>query len=84
MTEDIVTGEFDFAARHIGPSAEERRAALRQIEVHEYELFPDIHAERNQAILFPIEVLDAFKVGHAFERTIQPVGPAVIGTLQSC
>ena len=36
----------------------------------------------NKSVLRAIEILDAFELGHAFQRTIEAVVPAVIGTMQ--
>src|SRR5262249_40279821 len=39
--------------------------------------------DRNQSILLAFEVPDTIKFRHAFERTIQPVVPAVIWAVQN-
>src|SRR6266568_8868619 len=52
------------------------------IEVDEYELLPSLSLYRNQAILLALETLDAIELRHALQRTIQPIVPSVIRTMQ--
>ena len=51
--------------------------------MHENELLPDVNAERSQAVLFTVKILDAFEVGNALERSVETIGPAVIRALQT-
>src|ERR1700677_4280275 len=52
------------------------------VEVNEDEAFPGFHSNRNQAVLCAVEIFDAFKLRHAFERSIKAVVPPVIGAMQ--
>ena len=54
-----------------------------RVEVHEHKAFPGFDADGNQAVLGAVKVLHAIELGHAFERSIETVFPAVIGTLQN-
>ena len=53
------------------------------IQVDEYEAFPGFDSNGDEAILRTIEILHAFEFGHTFERTIEAIIPAVIGTMQN-
>src|SRR5579859_3099293 len=52
------------------------------IEVDENEALPGFHADRNKAVVGPIKILHTLELWHAFERSVEPVLPAVIGALQ--
>src|SRR5580693_7592864 len=66
----------DEAAEEFG----ERGGAV--VEVDEDETLPGFDSNRNKSVLRAIEILDTFEFGHAFERPIQAVVPAVIRTMQ--
>ena len=53
------------------------------IEVHKNKFLPNVNGERNQAVLFAIKVLNSIEVGNALERSVQPISPAMIRTLQT-
>src|SRR5207245_7377212 len=48
------------------------------VQVHEDEVLPGVHLHRNQAVFRAVEIADAFKFDHAFQRAVDSVGPAVI------
>src|SRR5580700_5134457 len=52
------------------------------VEVHEDEALPGFDSNGYQAILCAVEILHTFKLGHAFQGTVEAVVPAVIGTMQ--
>src|SRR6516164_6599829 len=82
------------AIKELQPADPERRNALHdspekfvqrrsfRIEVHEYETLPHFDSDRHKAVVRAAEVLHAFELGHAFERTIQTILPTVVRTLQ--
>src|SRR5258708_38682898 len=51
--------------------------------MHEHKFFPKGDAERNQAILFAIKILDALEVRNALECSVEAIGPTVIRALQA-
>src|ERR1035441_4832505 len=53
------------------------------VEVHEHEALPGFHADGNQSVLRAIKVLHAIELGHALERAVEAVFPAVVRTLQN-
>src|SRR5258708_25336427 len=53
-----------------------------RIEVHKDEALPGLDANREKAVLSTIKILHAFELGHAFQRTVKSVPPAMIRTLQ--
>src|SRR5579862_2153084 len=58
-----------------------QRRSLR-IEIYEHKTFPGFDADGKQTVLSAIKVFDSVEFGHAFERAIQAILPAVIRTLQ--
>ena len=52
------------------------------VEVHENETLPSFDANGEQAVLRAVEILHAVELGHAFERAIEAVIPAMIRTMQ--
>jgi len=48
------------------------------IEIDEEEVFPDVEAHGNEAVIGAVEIADAFKFHHALEGAIVAVGPAVV------
>jgi hypothetical protein len=52
------------------------------VEIDEDEALPGFDSNGNEAVLRAIEILDTFELGHAFQRTIKAVVPAVIRTMQ--
>ena len=67
------------ASREAADKFGERWRAV--IEIDEDETFPGFHANGDKAVLRAIKIFDAFELGHAFERSVQPVVPAMIGTV---
>ena len=53
-----------------------------RIEIDKDETLPSLDANRNQAILRAVEIFDAFELGHAFQRSVEAVVPAVVRTMQ--
>ena len=49
------------------------------VEIDKHEIFPSVHANRDQTVVCAVEVADAVKLDHAFQRAIDSVGPAVVG-----
>ena len=60
-------------------SAERRGVS---VEVDEDEAFPGFDSNGDEAVLRTIKILHALELRHAFQRTIEAVVPAVIGTMQ--
>src|SRR5258708_30738733 len=52
------------------------------VEIDEDKTLPGFNANGNQAILGAVKILDAFKLGHALEGTIETIIPAAIRTMQ--
>src|SRR5258708_6791649 len=52
------------------------------VEIDEDEALPGFNPNRNEAVLRAVEILDALEFGHALQRTIEPIIPAVIRTMQ--
>jgi len=52
------------------------------IEIDEDQRLPGIDLDRNQAVVFALEILHAVELGHALERAVEAVVPAMIGTMQ--
>lgn len=48
------------------------------VEIDEEEVFPDIEAYGNEAVIGAAEIADAFELHHALEGAIVAVGPAVV------
>src|SRR5438270_3304452 len=59
-----------------------RRGVL--IQIHKNEALPCIDSNWDQTIFRAIEILHTLELGHAFERPIKPIVPAVIRTMQHC
>src|SRR5215469_13347781 len=53
-----------------------------RIEIHKHKALPVIDANGRQTILGAVEVLNTIKFRHALERSVEPVLPAVVWTLQ--
>src|SRR5438270_10016149 len=52
------------------------------IKVHEDKAFPGLNANWKQPVLSTIKIQNAFEFRHAFQRSIQPIFPTVVRTLQ--
>src|SRR6266480_3596905 len=48
------------------------------IQVYKNKVFPDVHPNRHKSIRRTIEIAYAVKFHDAFERAVDPVGPAVV------
>ena len=68
---------------HSGQAAQKipQRAGMR-IEIHEYEFLPDIHLHGHKSVLGAVKICHAFEFGHALQRAIEPVRPAVVRAAQ--
>ena len=63
-----------------GDSAEEfEEGRGLAIEIDEQEVFPDVEAHGNEAVIGAVEIADALEFDHALEGAIVAVGPAVVG-----
>ena len=51
--------------------------------MYKNKFLPNVNTERDQAVLFAIKVLNSIEVGNALERSVQPISPAMIRTLQA-
>src|SRR5947209_4624198 len=51
-------------------------------QVHKHELFPLLHLHRDEAVGFRIEILNSGEIRRAFQRSVEPIRPAVIRTPQ--
>src|SRR5215469_3658768 len=68
-------------ARHDAAKEFMQRGRVR-IEIDKDETLPGFNPDRQQAVVRALEVLHALEFRHAFQRSVEAVFPAVIGTLQ--
>ena len=59
-----------------------RERGARSIDSDEHPLLPDVGVERHEPVGRPIEVAHAGKIGRAFQRAIERVGPPMIGAAE--
>jgi hypothetical protein len=52
------------------------------IEIDEDEIFPNVYAHGNKAVIGAIEIADALELDHALQDAIVAVGPAMIGAAE--
>ena len=57
-------------------------AGQGRVEVHPDELFPRLHPSLHEAVLALLEVGDTVKIRYAFQRAVEPISPAVVGTAE--
>ncbi len=53
------------------------------IKIDKDKALPSFDLNRNQAIVGPLELGDAFELRHSFQRAIKPIFPSVIRTLKN-
>src|SRR5215469_2205213 len=54
------------------------------IEVDENKMLPGLDAHRHETVLGAVEIAYAIKIGCALQRSVDTVGPAVIGAAEIC
>src|ERR1035441_4274793 len=54
-----------------------------RIQIDKYKPLPGLHRHWNQTIVLAFEVLHAIELRHSLERSIEPVVPSMIGTMQN-
>src|SRR6185312_8569051 len=74
----------DAERRHALDQAAEEAVERRSlwVQIYEYEFLPGFRLHRNQTILLALKILYTVEFGHALQRTIQPVIPAVMRAMQ--
>jgi len=85
---DTTVEEFKFPAElkrcnEFGNFAEkilERTGFAVEIDVDE--IFPSVDGDRDESVFGAIEIADAVKFDHTFERAVVTVGPSVIGAAE--